>query len=180
MRFSFASQRGDEYRSYCLEILNMNKIEKPELSLPIRWVNELDGNQRLPGSTVSQIRFAQEDGAVVVNAPRPLPGNKTWKGRCRCGVFYAAGELDRFGQEWAALDAKELRLVSNARILRLVIEEGHRRGYGNQLQELMMKFTPDKIAEQAICWLNMPFFAEEATANWAQMLADADWSAPEE
>ena len=180
MGFAFAAQGGDEHCSYCLEILNMNKIDKTEVNLPIRWVNELDGNPRLPGSTVSQIRFAQEEGAIVVNAPRPLPGNKTWKGRFRCGVFYAAGELDRFGQEWATLDAKELRLVSNAQILRLVIEEGHRRGYGDQLQELMMKFTPDKMAEQAICWLNMPFFAEEATVNWAQMLADADWSAPEE
>lgn len=180
MGFAFAAQGGDEHHPYCPEIPNMNKIDKTELSLPIRWVNELDGNPRLPGSTVSQIRFAQEGGAVVVNAPRPLPGSKTWKGRFRCGVFYATGELDRFGREWAVLDAKELRLVSNAQILRLVIEEGHRRGYGNQLQEIMMKFTPDKMAEQAICWLNMPFFAEEATANWAQMLADADWSAPEE
>lgn len=180
MRFSFAAQGEDEHRSYCLEILNMNKIDKTESNLPIRWVNELDGNSSLPGSTVSQIRFAQEEGALVVNAPRPLPGNKTWEGRFRCGIFYAAGELDRFGREWAALDAKELRLVSNAQILRLVIEEGHRRGYGNRLQELMMKFTPDKLAEQAVCWLHMPFFAEEATANWEQMMADADWNAPEE
>ena len=158
----------------------MNKIDKTELSLPIRWVNELDGNPSLPGSTISQLKSAQENGVIVVNAPRPLPGNKTWKGKFRCGIFYGTGELDRFGEEWAALDAKELRLVSNAHILRLVIEEGHRRGYGALLQELMMKFTPDKMAEQAVCWLNMPFFAEEAAANWEQMLADADWSAPEE
>ncbi|MEL7225711.1 MAG: hypothetical protein AAGL17_12855, partial [Cyanobacteria bacterium J06576_12] len=151
----------------------MNKIDKTELSLPIRWVNELDGNPSLPGSTISQLKSAQENGVIVVNAPRPLPGNKTWKGKFRCGIFYGTGELDRFGEEWAALDAKELRLVSNAHILRLVIEEGHRRGYGDQLQELMMKFTPDKMAEQAVCWLNMPFFAEEAAANWEQMLADA-------
>ena len=128
----------------------MNEIDKTKSSLPIRWVNELDGTPGMPGSTASQIRFAQEDGAIVVNAPRPLPGNKTWKGKFRCGVFYAAGELERFGQEWAALDAKELRLVSNAQILRLVIEEGHRRGYGNQLQAVMMKFTPEKMAEQAV------------------------------
>jgi len=158
----------------------MNKIDKTEFNLSIRWVNELDGDPRLPGSTVSQLKLAQEEGAIVVNAPRPLPGDKTWKGKFRCGVFYAAGKLERFGQEWAALDAKELRLISNAQILRLVIEEGHRRGYGNQLQEVMMKFTPDKMAEQAVCWLHMPFFAEEAAANWEQMLADADWSAPEE
>ena len=155
-------------------------MNKTEVNLPICWVNELDGSSNLPGSTISQIRFAQDDGAIVVNAPRPLPGIKTWEGRFRCGVFYAAGELNRFGQEWAALDAKELRLVSNAQILRLVIEEGHRRGYGNQLQAVMMKFTPEKMAEQAVCWLDMPFFAEEATANWEQMLADADWSVPEE
>ena len=155
-------------------------MNKTEVNLPICWVNELDGSSSLPGSTISQIRFAQDDGAIVVNAPRPLPGSKTWEGRFRCGVFYAAGELNRFGQEWAALDAKELRLVSNAQILRLVIEEGHRRGYGNQLQAVMMKFTPEKMAEQAVCWLDMPFFAEEATANWEQMLADADWSVPKE
>ncbi len=155
-------------------------MNKTKSSLPIRWVNELDGNPRLPGSTVSQIRFAKAEGAIVANASRPLPGSKTWEGRFRCGIFYAAGKLDRFGQEWVALDAKELRLVSNAQILRLVIEEGHRKGYGNQLQEVMMNFTSDKMAEQAVCWLNMPFFAEEATANWEQMLAAADWSAPEE
>ena len=158
----------------------MNKIDKTKLSLPICWVNELDGSSRLPGSTVAQIRLAQDDGAIVVNAPRPLPGHKTWEGRFRCGIFYAAGERSRFGQAWAELDAKELRLVSNAQILRLVIEEGHRRGYGDQLQAVMMKFTPEKMAEQAVCWLDMPFFAEEATANWKQMLANADWRAPQE
>ena len=148
--------------------------------LQIRWVNELDGTPNFPGSTSTQIRFAQEDGAIVVNAPRPLPGDKTWHGQFRHGIFYAAGKLDRFGREWVALDAYELRLVSNERILRLVIEEGHRKGYGDRLQELMTKFTPEKMAEQAYCWLNMPFFAEEATAGWEKMLTDADWSAPEE
>ena len=155
-------------------------IDQPGLNLPIRWVNELDGNPRMPGSTASQIRFAQEDGEIVVNAPRPLPGNKTWTGKFRCGKFYAAGELAKFGETWVSLDAKELRLVSNAQVLRAVIIEGHRRGYGDRLRELLTKFTPDKIAEQAVCWLNMPFFAEEAAADWEQMLADADWSAPEE
>ena len=154
--------------------------DQPGLNLPTRWVNELDGNASLPGSTASQIRFAREDGAIVVNAPRPLPGNKTWKGKFRSGIFYAAGDPEQYGAAWKDLDAKELRLVSNAEILRLVIEEGHRRGYGDRLRELLSKFTPEKMAEQAHCWLNMPFFAEEATANWAQMLADADWSAPED
>jgi len=162
-----------------LEILNMN-IDKPGLNLPIRWVNECAGNARLPESTASQIRLAQEDGAIVVNAPRPLPGNKTWKGKFRCGIFYAAGDPEQYGAIWQDLDAKELRLVSNAQILRLVIEAAHRRGYGDRLKDVMAQFTPEKMAEQAECWLNMPFFAEEAAANWAQMLADADWSAPEE
>ena len=156
-------------------------IDQPGLNLPIRWVNECDGNPRLPGSTASQIRFAQEDGEIVVNAPRPLPGNKTWQGKFRSGVFYAAGDPEQYGAIWQALDAKELRLVSNAQILRLVIEAGHRKGYGDRLKAVMMaQFTPEKMAEQAECWLNMPFFAEEAAADWQQMLADADWNAPEE
>ena len=155
-------------------------IDQLESNLPIRWVNELDGNASLPGSTASQIRFAQEDGETVVNAPRPLPGNKTWQGKFRSGIFYAAGDPEQYGAAWKDLDAKELRLVSNAQILRLVIEEGHRRGYGDALRELLSELTPEQMAEQAQCWLDMPFFAEEATANWQQMLTDADWSAPEE
>lgn len=145
--------------------------------LPICWVNELDGDPDISTSTIFRIKIAKEKGHVVVNAARPLPGTETWQGRFRRGIYYAAGDPARFGQIWADLDAKELRLVSNARILRLVIEEAHRKGYGNNL-DLLRGFTPDKLADQAVSWLNMPFYAKEAVADWQQMLADADWSAP--
>ena len=157
----------------------MHPIATPEVKLPILWVNELDGDPNLPSSTISQIKLAGEKGQVVVNAPRPLPGTNTWQGKFRSGIFYAAGDPARFCKVWADLDAKALRLVSNAHILRLVIEAGHRKGYGDVLQDVISKFTPDKLADQASCWLNMPFFADSAAADWQQMLADADWRAPE-
>ena len=146
-------------------------------NLPIRWVNELDGDIQLCTSTVFKMKYAAEQGQIVVNAPRPLPGLMTWQDKFRCGVFYAAGDLTQFIAAWTNLDAKELRLVSNTQILRLVIEEAHRKGYGDQL-DVLRAFTPDKMAEQASCWFDMPFFAEEATATWQQMLDAADWSAP--
>ena len=149
-------------------------------NLPICWVNELSGNPNFPGSTVCQIKFAKEEGHIVVNAARPLPGTKTWQGMFRCGIYYAAGDPARFGQIWSDLDAKELRAISNEEILRAVIEEGYRRGYKNQIQEAVRGFTPEDLAQQADCWVDMPFFAEEASATWQQMLDAADWSPPEE
>ncbi len=54
---------------------------------------------------------------VVVNAPRPIPGNMMWQtGPCRHGIFYAAGPKaiwENASMGWEALDAWFVEIVDN-------------------------------------------------------------------
>lgn len=65
-------------------------------------------------------------------------------------------------------------------MLRAVIVEGYKRGYGDKLQSLLSKFTPAKLAEQAYAWFDMPFSTDLSDEKFQRLLADADWGAPEE
>jgi hypothetical protein len=54
---------------------------------------------------------------AVYNAPRPIPGEITFQGAFRHGIFYAAGPLDRYAQDWADLDAWPVQRISNLQIV---------------------------------------------------------------
>ncbi len=41
----------------------------------------------------------------VYNAPRPIPGEITFQGEFRHGIFYAAGPPGKYAQDWVDLDA---------------------------------------------------------------------------
>lgn len=63
---------------------------------------------------------AVPDGAVVMNAPRPLLGEPTWQGTFRHGAFYAATtdpELYRLNRRD---DAHVVELVDNGEVRRRI------------------------------------------------------------
>ena len=97
------------------------------------------------------------DGWTIVNAPRPLLGERTWTGQFRHGVFYAAGpnQLPPGGSEraraegivrsWAADDAWPVEFITNDEIERLVLAKFAEYGYASADEAGVT------IAEQAAC-----------------------------
>ncbi len=140
--------------------------------LPVRWVSA--------STDEAEMQKAWAAGLTIANAARPLVGTVAWEGRFRAGVYYACGDFDDLGEHWARNDASEVRLISDAEVLRAVIVEGHKRGFGDKLKALLSKFTPDKLAEQAYCWFDMPFSTDLSAEDFQQLLADADWSVPDQ
>lgn len=59
----------------------------------------------------------ERKGWAVANAPRPIPGEVTWQGDFRHGVFYAAGDLFMYGNSWASLDAWPVVPITNQEVL---------------------------------------------------------------
>jgi len=96
------------------------------------------------------------EGWSIVNAPRPLAGEKTWTGKFRHGIFYAAGPTsdERLARLWEADDAWPVVFTDNAEIERRVMAKLAEYGYS----------TPDEIsstvAEIAIGTLNLPWHEE--------------------
>lgn len=155
----------------------MQEIEKNESGLPIRWVNE-SGWDAGPGSTISWLRIARDNGLTVANATRFLPGAETWEDTARSAMFCAMGDIAQFGDTWRDLDARELRLTSNKEVLRSLIIETHRRGYSDRIQSVLMESSANQIADLANSMIDMPFFPKDI--DLTALLADADWSAPED
>ena len=59
-------------------------MQEPRTSLAVRYVNKLREG-------AYEINRQNQMGLVVVNAPRPIPGEVTWEGPFITGLFYAAG-----------------------------------------------------------------------------------------
>jgi hypothetical protein len=75
-------------------------------------------------------RDVPDDADVIIwNAPRPLAGTHTWQGPFVCGVFYAAGPRDQYAQGNEALDAAEIRFVTNADVRALLVAQLAANGY---------------------------------------------------
>jgi hypothetical protein len=110
------------------------------------------------------------EGWLIVNAPRPLLGKKTWTGQFRHGVFYAAGpdpaqlaegSFERGIAEgrvrsWKSDDAWPVVFTSNAEIERQVLAKFAEYGYASEDEAGVT------IAEQAAC-MRLPWY--EATAK---------------
>jgi len=62
----------------------------------------------------------ESEDFTVVNAPRPLPGEIEWQGEFLHGIFYAAGDFEKFGEQWESLDAHIVRLVNDEDVKALV------------------------------------------------------------
>jgi hypothetical protein len=69
------------------------------------------------------------NGWSVVNAPRPLPGEVTWTGDFRHGVFYAAGPREMFGESWDDLDAWPVQAITNIEIVEMISKRARDRGF---------------------------------------------------
>lgn len=92
----------------------------------------------------------------VANAPRPLPGEFTWAGEYRHGIFYAAGPLATFAERWDDLDGWQVIETSNAEIearVRAMCEER-----GTPFEEILSDFDGDLGAVARACdlpWSNV-------------------------
>jgi hypothetical protein len=78
-------------------------------------------------STRQKIDDFNANGKTVVCAPRPIPGEETWQGDWCAGVFWASGDLDEFQLQWNELDATEILLTSNSKLLLLAQEKYEKR-----------------------------------------------------
>ncbi len=90
----------------------------------------------------------------VVNAPRPLPGQVTWTGAFRHGIFYAAGPAAEFNATWNALDAWPVEEVTNLEIatrLALKAEEAGFRSLRQAVEESGMTI-PELAASYGWPW----------------------------
>ena len=64
--------------------------------------------------------FKAPEGWLVCNAPRPLPGTKTWTGRFVCGCYYAAIDPD---DEFAEMLTENCRKLDAAELVWHTFEE---------------------------------------------------------
>jgi hypothetical protein len=76
------------------------------------------------------------DGWVIVNAPRPLLGDRTWEGQFRHGIFYAAGPVpDGWEPEqvnrWGADDAWQAEFITDAEIAARCITHAKEFGFAD-------------------------------------------------
>jgi hypothetical protein len=65
---------------------------------------------------VVEFKFREREW-VVANAPRPIPGIETWRGKFRHGVFYAAGPIEKYAEDWLSLDASLVCLWTRAEVI---------------------------------------------------------------
>ena len=102
------------------------------------------------------------DGWCVVNAPRPLLGERTWTGEFRHGIFYAAGpnrlppggfersRAEGIVAQWAADDAWPVEFITDAEVEALVLAKFAEYGYASADEAGVT------VAEQAAC-MGLPY-----------------------
>jgi hypothetical protein len=90
------------------------------------------------------------DDVRIVNAPRPIAGERTWTGDFRHGVFYAAAKGDRLEQSWAADDAWPVVFTTNGAVEAAVLAKFEEYGYASAEEAGVT------IAEQAAC-MRLPY-----------------------
>jgi hypothetical protein len=109
---------------------------------------------------------------AVFNAPRPIPGEITFQGEFRHGIFYAAGPLEQYAQVWTDLDAWPVELISNIQIVdRLSTMAADRH---TTLAEILEYTDLPNLARQCgFPWYDVPTTPESLPAR-----QDADATAP--
>jgi hypothetical protein len=98
-------------------------------------------------------------GEVIVNAPRPLAGPRTWTGEFRHGVFYASGDPDadngRLQRSWDADDAWPVVFTTNAAITEAVTAKLRDHGYTGSLTAMLDESgctVPELAAMMELPW----------------------------
>ena len=134
-----------------------------------RYINSLRDQ-----SLTELIQRRQEEGLVVVNAPRPLPGEQQWEGDFITGIHYATGRLEDYSNKWERLGAAQLCLITNAEILQKVIESCQSHPFRYGLRSLLEKRGKSAVQEMAAN-LEMHYMIDESSDLTAELEA-ADWS----
>jgi hypothetical protein len=99
-----------------------------------------------------------QEGFTVVNAPRPISGDKAWEGDYLRGVHYAASKTDRFLSHWKAYDAKQVVIVTNEEILVKLRQEAIDRGFTVERFNRLYQDKGEPFLEKyARSWLDMPY-----------------------
>jgi hypothetical protein len=141
--------------------------------MKIRYINDL----RYPEVTKS-IEFTKKRRRIVVNAPRPLPGDRAWEGPFITGIHYASGKPSRYGDDWAKLGAVRVEVITNAEVLQEVIESCKDHAFRDRLRSLFEKRGPEAVKEMAV---NIDLqYVIDPSADFASELASADWSVLDE
>lgn len=96
-------------------------------------------------------------GHTIVNAPRPLRGNRSWRGEWCAGIYWATGDLAKYSQEWAELKAIVIILVDDEMLIDIAKEK-----YDEQIKNpdyaafypswetIQVKYTPKQIVEMLV------------------------------
>lgn len=140
------------------------------IELPIRYVNA--GHDEAP-----RIQAALDKGHTVVNATRPLSGDEYWEGSFIAGLYYTAGDIERWGQHWKDYGGYQLKLVTNAQVLQTLVERCKGHPYGSRLKSILEKRGPGGVRELAWGMTEQPYWpdlstdfpAELAAINWDEL-----------
>ena len=117
-------------------------------ALPSRLVHVADWHEP------ADPEAARSGGWLNVNAPRWLPGEKTWTGDCRAGVFYARARcaLAPF-QAWRELDASLIVFIDQDQVEAAAAAHARRFGYDGPEAVAAAGFTLADFADA----LNLPW-----------------------
>jgi len=89
------------------------------------------GDSLTPAEAQQVLALIRARGYAIANAPRPLSAQESdeiplpwgfcWCGPFHCGVFYAAGPLADFEQDWSDSGATLLDVVDDAEVERRIV-----------------------------------------------------------
>lgn len=128
----------------CDFMLNVEEIHHKNLerlnTSKVVYVNE-------PNPFGENTEAIKLNGWQVVNAPRPLPGDREWTGECRHGIFYAAGDFKYFGKAWVDLDAWPVKEITNLEIIEILRKRAEEAG--GDFGELVRYYGMERLAHNA-------------------------------
>lgn len=106
---------------------------------------------------------------AVWNAHRPLQGDFHWQGRSRWGVWYASADVNhpdfaRWAANNVAMDAREVEVVTNLRVLELAQERAAAAGGGYGLDVYVGELGHEGAKEFAHRW-ELPWSATDLTGD---------------
>ena len=134
-----------------------------------RYINSLRDQ-----SLTELIQRRQKEGLVVVNAPRPLPGEQQWDGDFITGIHYATGSFEEYSRQWKRMGAVKLALITNAEVLQKVIEGCQSHPLRHGLRSLLEKRGKSAVQEMASN-LELHYIIDKFSDLAAELDA-ADWS----
>ena len=116
-----------------------------------RYYNPTEPTER------KQLSDALAAGHTIVNAPRPLKGENSWRGEWCTGIYWATGDLATYLQEWQELKATIVVLVDDEMLSYIAKakydEQMKNPDYASlypSWETIQMKYTPKQIVEMLV------------------------------